>query len=107
MQQGCEQSFDFVDKELKLFIDKEVQCVDFKVIDGEPGLDLELNSGEMVRKVVDVKRPPGIGVQPYMNEVMSINELSGMDEVEFQLHEHDHSPGVLLKQSGTVSWTLD
>ena len=58
-----------------------------------------------MRKVIDVKRPPGIGVQPYMNEVMSINELSSMDEVEFQLHEHDHSPGVLLKQSGTVSWT--
>ena len=63
--------------------------MEFKVIDGEPGLDLELNSGEMVR---DVKRPPAIGVQPYVNEVMSINELSGMDEVEFQLHEHDHSP---------------
>ena len=49
-----------------------------------------------MRKVIDVKRPPGIGVQPYMNEVMSINELSGMDEIEFQLHEHDHSPGVLF-----------
>ena len=50
--------------------------MEFKVIDGEPGLDL--NSGE-----------EGVtGVQPYMNEVMSMNELSGMDEVEFQLHEH-------------------
>ena len=31
-----------VDTELKSFMDKEVECVDFRLVNGEPGLDLEL-----------------------------------------------------------------
>ena len=51
------QSTGDVDLDLKSFIDKEVQCVDFHFTNGQPELDLELNSGERVRKPVDVKRP--------------------------------------------------
>ena len=36
---------------------------------------------------------------------MSIHELSMLDDVEFQLHESDDSPGVFLKKDGIVTWT--
>ena len=36
---------------------------------------------------------------------MSMNELSTLDEIEFQLHDCDDSPGVLLKKDGNVVWT--
>ena len=38
---------------------------------------------------------------------MSVDELSDVDDIEFQLHVHecDNSPGVLLKKSGSVTWT--
>ena len=36
---------------------------------------------------------------------MSADELLDMDDIEFQLHDYDNSPGVLLKKSGSVTWT--
>ena len=36
---------------------------------------------------------------------MSTDELLDMDDIEFQLHDYDNSPGVLLKKSGSVTWT--
>ena len=47
------------DKDLKSYIDKEVSCVDFLIDNGEPGLELELNSGEYVWAPVCVKKPGG------------------------------------------------
>ena len=36
---------------------------------------------------------------------MSTDELLDMDGIEFQLHDYDNSPGVLLKKSDSVIWT--
>ena len=63
-----------------------------------PRLDLELCSGQAISRLVDIKRPVN-------NSVMSKNELSSHDEIEFQLHDCDDSPGVLLKKDGNVIWT--
>ena len=97
------QSTGDVDLHLKSFIDKEVQCVDFHLTTDE--LDLELNSGETVRKLIDVKRPSVTGNSVCASGVMSVDELLDMDDIEFQLHESGNSPGVLLKKSGSVTWT--
>ena len=40
------------------------------------------------------------------NSVISMNELSNQDEIEFCLHDCDDSPGILLKKNGHVVWTL-
>ena len=48
-----------VDKDLKSYLDKEVLTVDFSVSKGEPGLTLELNSGESVWTPVGVMQPRG------------------------------------------------
>ena len=56
------------------------------------------NSGEVISRLVDVKRFGS-------NSAMSMNELSNLDEIEFQLHDCDDSPGVLLKKDGNVVWT--
>ena len=37
--------------------------MDFQLTDGEPVLELELNSGEVVRKLIEVKRPPDTGAE--------------------------------------------
>ena len=99
------QSTGDVDLDLKSFIDKEVQCVDFHITNGQPELDLELNSGERVRKPIDVKKPFVTGANVCASKVMSTDELLDMDDIEFQLHDYDNSPGVLLKKSGSVTWT--
>ena len=53
-----------------IFIEKNVQCVDFQLTDGEPVLELELNSGEVVRKLIEVKRPPDTGAETCDNLVI-------------------------------------
>ena len=78
--------------------------MDFHFTNGQPELDLELNSGERVRKPVDVKRPSVTGAKVCASKVMSADELLDMDDIEFQLHHHDNSAGVLLK-SRSVTWT--
>ena len=93
-----------VDLDLESFIDKEVQCVDFHITNGQPELDLELNSGERVRKPIDVQKPSVTGANVCASKVMSADELLEMDDIEFQLHDYGNSP-VLLKKSGSVTWT--
>ena len=73
-------------------IAEQAQCVDFCLGAGDGSrLDLELCSGQVISRLVDIKRSGS-------NSVMSINELSNQDEIEFQLHDCDDSPGVLLKK---------
>ena len=38
-----------VDFDLKLFIHREVQCVDIQLADGKPRPDLELNNGDNLK----------------------------------------------------------
>ena len=94
-----------VDLDLKSFIVKEVQCVDLHITNGQPELDLELNSGEIVKKPIDVLKPSVTGANVCASKVMPADELLDMDDIEFQLHDYDNSPGVLLKNSGSVTWT--
>ena len=47
----------------------------------------------------------GANVHVCASKVMSADELLDMDDIEFQLHDYDNSPGVLLKKSGSVTWT--
>ena len=76
-----------------------MEC-DFSLGAGDgPRLDLELCSGQAISRLVDVKRPDS-------NSAMSMNELSNNDEIEFQLHDCDDSPGVLLKKDGNVPQLL-
>ena len=63
-----------------------------------PTLSMELCSGESITRVQKVTNPPS-------GSVMSIHELTMLDDVEFQLHYNDDSPGVCLKKQGIVSWT--
>ena len=79
--------------------------MDFHITNGRPELDLELNSGERVRKPIDIKRPSVTGAYACASKVMSADELLNMDDIEFQLNDYDNSPGVLLKKSGSVTWT--
>ena len=99
---ACERS----DVVLKSFIDNEVQCVDFHLDDGGPGLDLELNCGEIVRKPIDVERPNS-DAQPLsgVSHKLSVEELMKFDDIEFELRDVDGSPGLLLKKDGLVTWT--
>ena len=59
---------------------------------------MKLCSGESITRVQKATNPPS-------GSVMSIHELSMLDDVEFQLHESDDSPGVFLKKDGIVTWT--
>ena len=70
--------------------------MDFQFTNGQPELDLELNSEERVRKPIDVKRPSVTEANVCASKVMSVDELLDMNDSEFQLHDYDNSPGVLL-----------
>ena len=72
-----------VDLDLESFIDKEVQCVDFHITNGQPELDLELNSGERVRKPIDLQKTSVTGANVCASKVMSADELLDMDDIEF------------------------
>ena len=54
-------------------------------------VDLELNSGERVRKPIDVQKPSVTGANVCASKVMSADELLDMDDIEFQLHDYDKS----------------
>ena len=105
VRKPASQSTGDVDLDLKSFIDNEVQCVDFHITNGQPELDLELNSEERERKPIDAKKPSVTGANVCASKVMSADELLDMDDIEFQLHDYDNSPGFLLKKSGSVTWT--
>ena len=83
---------------LRIFIDKEVSCIDFAIDNGEPGLNLELHSGKTVWTPVCVKKPD------VRDENLSLADLSGMDEVVF-LSSTDDTPGVVLKSGKLEVWT--
>ena len=67
-------------KDLKLFMDKEVSCVDFSIDHGKPGLALELNSGEHLWTPVCVKKPH---IEKGESDFLSVQDLIDMDEVVF------------------------
>ena len=50
---------------------------------------MELCSGESITRVQKATNPPS-------GSVMSIHELTMLDDVEFQLHESNDSPGVTV-----------
>ena len=91
------------DKDLKSYIDKEVSCVDFLIDNGEPGLELELNSGEYVWAPVCVKKPGDH--HSATDQHMSVKDLGDMDEIIFQTHEVDDNPGVVLRKGSLEVWT--
>ena len=55
--------------------------------------------------MVDVERPHCGIVKENDNPVLTVEELSGMDDIEFQLNELDDSPGVFLQKEGYCTWT--
>lgn len=72
-------------------------------MDGKPGLDHYI-----VRRLIGVERPTDIRATSQVNDnpVLTVEELSGMDAFEFQLHQCDLDlPGVLLKKDGQCTWT--
>ena len=79
--------------------------MDFHITNGQPELDLELNSRERERKPIDIKKSSVTGANVCASKGMSADQLLDMDDIEFQLHDCDNSPGVLLKESGSVTWT--
>ena len=90
---------DKTNDDLRLHIDKEVACVDFTLDKGEPGLNLELHSGESVWTPVCVRKPNGCDGN------LSHADLSDMDEIVFQSHITDDTPGVVLRQGTLEVWT--
>ena len=72
------------------------------------GLGLTWNqSGEIVRRPIDVERPNS-DAQPVSVLVilkLSLEELMKFDDIEFEVHDGDGSPGLLLKKDGHVTWT--
>ena len=84
---------DKTNDDLRLHIDKEVACVDFTLI------NLELHSGESVWTPVCVRKPNGCDGN------LSHADLSGMDEIVFQSHITDDTPGVVLRQGTLEVWT--
>ena len=97
---ACEQ----INKDLKSFIDNEVECVDFQLVDGGPRLDLELNNGRISRKLIDVMRPH-IEAQTSVDRILSVDELTNFDDIVFELRDADGSPRLLLKKGECVTWT--
>ena len=71
------------DKDLKLYLDKEVDCVTFTIDNGELGLDLELNNGEDEWKPVTVLKPCSndLGL---VAEKLSMVELSDFNDIVFR-----------------------
>ena len=65
------------DTVLKSFIDNEVQCVVFTLMEG-----LELNCGEIVRRPIDVERPIS-DAQPIsgVSHKQSVEELMKFDDI--------------------------
>ena len=91
--------------DLKSQLDEEVDCVDFSVKQGEPGLTLEMNCGDSVWTPVNVKKPTGIALGADTSEFLSAAILDDMDDVVFRSHEVDDSPGFVLKKGSLEVWT--
>ena len=51
-------------------------------------LEIELQSGEMTERLVNVKRP-GTHLAPHKGSVLTVDELSDFDDIQFLLCE-DH-----------------
>ena len=88
--------------DLKVYLDKEVACVDFCIDKGEPGLTLELNCGESVWTPVCVKKLKGVDSCETHDSALTMDELSAMDDIVFEI---DDSPGVVLKKGCLEVWT--
>ena len=67
---------------------------------------MELNSGEIVRRLIDVGRPNS-DAQPVsgVSHKLSVEELMKFDDIEFEVRDGDGSPRLLLKKDGHVIWT--
>ena len=94
------------DDDLKAFLDNEVSYVDFSISDGEPGLTLELNSGATVWKPVCVFRRRSENYEANsMRCVLSVEELTDQDELEFKSHAVTDAPGLVLHKENSRVWT--
>ena len=91
--------------DLKSRLDEEVACVDFSMKQGEPGLNLEMNCGDIVWTPVNVKKPTGIALGADTSEFLSATILDDVDDVVFRSYKVDDSPGILLKKGYLEVWT--
>ena len=80
--------------------------VDFSISDGEPGLTLELNSGATVWKPVCVFKPRSENDEANSKRcVLSVEELTDLDELEFESHAVTDAPGLVLHKGNSRVWT--
>ena len=88
-------------EDLKSFLDKEVSCVD----KGETGLTLDLNSSESMWTPVHVLKPSNGTDLEKTDSVLSAEELSDLDGIEFLSHASNDAPGVVLMKCSLRVWT--
>ena len=93
------------DEHLKSFLDKEVSCVAFLIHKGETGLTLDLNSGESMWTPVHVLKPSNGTDLEKTDSVLSVEELSDLDGIEFLSHASNDAPGVVLMKDSLRVWT--
>ena len=91
-----------LDEDLKVYLDKEVECVDFSIDNGQPGLTLDLNCGKTEWTPVRVKKPI---ISGDANDELSVAELNELDDVVFRSGEVDDMPGVVLTKGCMQVWT--
>ena len=77
-------------------MDKEVSCVDFSINKGETGLTLDLNSGESMWTPVHVLKPSNSTDFEKTDSMLSTEELSDLDGIEFLSHTSNDAPEVVL-----------
>ena len=82
-----------LDEDLKVYLDKEVSCVDFSIDNGQSGLTLDLSCGKTEWTPVRVKKPI---ISGDANDELSVAELNELDDVVFKSGEVDDMPGVVL-----------
>ena len=70
-------------------------------------MTLDLNSGERIWKPVCVRRPNGDSNSNTLkgDSVLTVKKLLDMDEIEFQSHKIDDTPGVNLRKGSLKVWT--
>ena len=73
-----------LDEDLKVYLDKEVSCVDFSIDNGQPGVTLDLNCGKTEWTPVRVKKPI---ISGDANDELSVAELNELDDVVFRSGE--------------------
>ena len=69
-----------LDEDLKVYLDKEVSCVDYSIDNGQPGLTLDLNCGKTEWTPVRDKKPI---ISGDANDELSVAELNKLDDVVF------------------------